>query len=311
MMRRRAVRVVAGWLAMAAVAAHAPAAWGWGAQGHRLVAEIAEANVTPATRAAIDALMRARDGLGTPQCAMGRLADAAVWPDCVRSDPARWAPTFPWHYQDAPVCAPAYDPLAGCADGQCVTAQIPLQQAILADRRRAPVDRLRALAFLAHFIGDIHQPFHAADAGDHGGNAESVSGVEDVRADGGGTGRTASLHLFWDDVLVARLQDGPDALVPRAYSARDRARLAGSGPGGDARVWAAESWRIAHDVAYPQAFGGHLPCSGGGRGKTPSGAGGAVTIAPGDAAKDVGVVRRRLVQAGLRLAAALDAALGR
>ena len=260
----------------------------WGEQGHRLVAEIAQANVSPRTAAAIRELLRAEGGLHTPTCHIGSLGDAAIWPDCLRGDPERWRYTFVWHYQDGPVCAARFDPKAYCPGGNCVTAQIARDRGVLADRRLPPEQRLAALAYLAHFVGDIHQPLHAADNGDHGGNlvAASWPGHSD-----------SNLHWLWDSTMAERaIATAPGPLV-RVYSAQERARLAT----GEPADWARESWEIAKRFVYPQAFG-HDPC----HGAAPD----HVEISEAQIDAGAPIARERLVRAGLRLARLLDAALG-
>ena len=259
----------------------------WGPQGHAIVAEIALANVRPQTAQAVARLLRAAPGLPTPQCPIASLDDAANWPDCLRGDPGRWHATFAWHYQDEPICG-RFDPAANCPGGACVTAQITRMRARLADRRLPPVQRLMALAFLAHFLGDLHQPLHVADHDDRGGNAIFMAGMVDHD-------RPVSLHWFWDTVLVRRALDHAPSLV-RRYPAAERARLAG----GDVTQWARESYELARRVAYPRAFHGDA-C----RMRAPR----EVTESEADIRAELPVVRQRLVQAGLRLALVLDEAL--
>ena len=263
-------------------------AWAWGSIGHRLITRLALANVTPRTRAAIADLLRAAPQLDTAECHIDSLEDAAIWPDCVRKDD-RWAYSAPWHFQNAPVCAALYDPRARCADGNCVTAQIERQRRVLADRSRPRAQRLEALAFLAHFIGDIHQPLHVSDLNhNRGGN--------DIIVDLPSEADTASLHRLWDDNLVVDLlrEEGERSLV-RPFPPAERARLAT----GSAADWARESWRAARFV-YAQAFG-HDPCGG----PAPS----AVTLSGGEVRADLPLVRARLILAGLRLARVLDETL--
>lgn len=269
-------------------------AFAWGAQGHREVAAIDEANISPRTAAAIADLLRHEGDLQTPRCRVQSLSDASVWPDCLRGDPGRWQETFAWHYQDGPICAADFDPAANCPDGACVTAQIVRQRGILADRSQPKGQRLIALAFLAHFIGDVHQPFHAADDGDKGGNAETVTNAP-PEVGYYGTARPISLHWFWDDTLVKRALAGRS--LARPFTPAERARIATGNP----NDWARESWQIAVKVAYPQVLHG-LPCG------SPPPAN--VTISDADSARDMPIVRGRLTQAGLRLARVLDQALG-
>lgn len=279
--------------ALALVIGGAGPALAWGEAGHRVIAEIALANISPRTSAAIRSLLRAEPGLGTPDCAVKSLSDAAVWPDCLRGDPERWGYTFAWHYQDGPVCAASFDVAAHCPGGACVTAQIGRDRRILADRSRPAAERLAALAFLTHFVGDVHMPLHAADHDDHGGNL--------VRASWPGH-PDGNLHGLWDTVMAERaiasaghLGAGP-ALV-RVYSAAERSRIAT----GDVADWARESWELARRFVYVQAFG-HSACVG----RAPE----QVRISEAEIDAGAVVARQRLVQAGLRLARVLDEALG-
>lgn len=263
-------------------------AFAWGAYGHRTVAAIALRNVTPAATARINALLKAERGLGTPKCRVRSLEDAAVWPDCIKNESWRWRYTFSWHYHDQPVCG-TFDIKTECADGACVTAQIERTARILADRSLPDAQRLEALAFLAHFVGDIHQPLHAADNHDQGGNqVKSTYGIAPGR----------NLHAIWDSILAERAISSAQPPLVRHYSAAERADQSRGTP----EDWLRESWQIAKDFLYPQAFGGPIPCE-------------------GDAPKQVAwpepaieasvpIVQQQVEKAGLRLARMLDTALG-
>jgi hypothetical protein len=272
-------------------------AWGtpamaWGAFGHRTVAAIALQNVTPATRARIMVLLRSERGLGTPKCRVRNLEDAAVWPDCIKGESWRWGYASPWHYQDEAVCG-AFDIKSGCANGNCVSAQIDRNQRILVDRSLPSAQRLEALAFLVHFVGDIHQPLHGADNHDQGGNqVKSPYGI----APGW------NLHSIWDTAMAERAITSAQPPLVRRYDAAERASLGGGKP----EDWLRESWQIARDFLYPQAFGGQIPCGDGKGGAEPK-----LTTWPEPAIQaSVPIVQKRIEQAGLRLAAMLDATLG-
>lgn len=259
----------------------------WGEYGHRTTAAIAMANVQPRTAAAIRVLLRAQAGLGTPQCPVRSLEDASVWPDCLRGEGWRWAYSFAWHYQTQPVCG-TFDVKANCVNGNCVTAQIERSRRILADRRLPAAQRLEALAFLVHFTGDVHMPLHSGDNGDLGGNAVSARyGIAPGR----------NLHSVWDGVLAERAISSAVPPLVRRYSAADKAELAG----GTVADWARESWVLASQLVYPLAFDA-APCAG----PSPR----AVIWSDADIEASIPVLQKRIEQAGLRLARALDAALG-
>ena len=270
--------VVAGAVAAAPAAA-------WGEYGHRATAAIALENVTPQTRAGIARLLRAAPQIGTPDCALATLGDAAVWPDCIRAESWRWAYTFAWHYQTQPITS-EYDPRRNCSGGACVTAQITRSQRLLADERLSDAIRLEALAFLVHFAGDIHMPLHSGDNEDRGGNDRTVRY---------GIVPSLNLHYVWDGPLAERAISAATPALARRYGAEERAALAGGGPAD----WGRESWSIARTLVYPQAFACD-PC---GEGMAKEGA---LDQAAIEAATPV--AERRIVQAGLRIAAYLDAA---
>jgi hypothetical protein len=60
------------------------------------------------------------------------------------------------------------------------------------------------LAFLIHFVGDIHQPLHAATDADRGGNCIDVESHP----------RARNLHAAWDTAVVYKLEDTLDSGSP-------------------------------------------------------------------------------------------------
>ena len=277
------MRVFALGLALFGLAAPQMAA-AWGFYAHTVTADVAQANIAPETRRGIARLLAYSDRLGTPECDLDSLQDAAVWPDCVRRDYWRWGYTAAWHYRTAPICE-AFDPKANCSGGNCVTAQIERNQRLLADESLPPNVRLEALTFLVHFVGDVHMPLHSGDHDDRGGN--------DRDADYG-IAPGLNLHWIWDGPLAERAITG-EPPVTRRYSAAERSQLAG----GNADDWGRESWQTARDIVYPYAFDANacedeLPDS--------------TALTQEDIVAAVPVARQRVVQAGLRIARLLDEA---
>jgi len=257
----------------------------WGSFGHRTTAQIALANVSPSTRAKIGQLIRAEAQLGTPGCDLKSLEDASVWPDCLRKDYWRWGYTFAWHYRTANVCE-AYEPRNHCSGGNCVTAQIERNHRILADESMPAHLRLQALAFMVHFAGDIHQPLHSGDKGDRGGN-------DRITAYGIVPG--LKLHGIWDGALAERAITSGDRPIVRQYGEHERAELTG----GAAADWGRESWQIARDFLYPNAFD-REPCTGDLPRET--------ALTQQDIVEAAPIARRRVQQAGLRIATLLESA---
>jgi len=104
------------------------------------------------------------------------LAGVAYWADALRNDdPPRFKATSRWHYINARGGGCDFDLARDCPDGGCVVAQIQRQRAILADRTQPREARRDALKFLVHLVGDAHQPMHAGDRTDAGGNQYQIS----------------------------------------------------------------------------------------------------------------------------------------
>jgi hypothetical protein len=271
--------------------AAAPAGAYW-EYGHQTIAEIAMANVTPKTRLAVKRLLAQSALLDTPTCPANTVDGASVWPDCIKNikdangkRPYDYA--YNWHFQDVDICQP-FDLTGPCKDGNCVSAQITRDVAILRDHHAPAKARVQALAFLIHFVGDLHQPLHAADHDDKGAN--------DVKTNYGIMPATRlNLHSVWDGYLAERAITTGSSLVHR-YPAAVRAKVAA----GNVTDWSREGWQVARDVAYRSAMGGD-PCDG------------RHTKAHLDEATIESLIppaRLEIERGGLRLAKELDRALG-
>ena len=257
--------------------------------GHETVARIAWAEVRPETRAAIRRLLVRSDLLETPTCPARTLEQASVWADCVRALGDRFSYTAPWHYQNVHICRP-FDQEAACANGNCVSAQVERSARLLADRDLPMRERVQALAFLIHFVGDLHNPLHAGDRADRGGN--------DLRLNYGRIGGRTNLHSVWDGYLAERAittpPPGPAGLLS-GLSREDKARMRA----GTVTDWARENWAVSRDVAYTTALGD--PC-----GPLPETR---PVITEAQTQAIVPVLRTQIAAGGLRLARLLDEAL--
>lgn len=277
-------RVTAAFAALAASLSPS-LAQGWGFYGHETTARIALANVRPETRAAIAGLIAHEGELGTPECRVRSLPEAATWPDCIRRESWRWGYTAAWHFQTEPVGEP-YDIRKNCGGGNCVSAQIERNHRILADESLPANVRLEALAFMVHFAGDIHMPLHSGDNEDRGGNSiETTYGIVPG----------LNLHSVWDSALAERAITSAVPPLVRRYSAAERAALAGGGPAD----WGRESWALARDFVYPNALG---------RPALPGEPASEAVLSQETIVAALPVVERRVTQAGLRMADLLDSA---
>ena len=188
----------------------------WGPQAHRLVATLAERQLSRAAAEEVRRLLALEPG--------ATLASIAT-----EADDTRTATTARWHYVNlARDGGCRYDAARDCPDGQCAVAAIETQIDVL---RSAASDseRLQALKYVVHLVADLHQPLHAAFADDRGGNRYQV------QAFGSGT----NLHMVWDLGLIDHWPGGAKAL--RAEVAALRVAPSPSAPA----EWAAESCRVA------------------------------------------------------------------
>lgn len=226
------------------------AALAWGAAGHRMVGAVADLHLS-ASAAREVAFLLARDRLADRSPSGRRtLAEVAYWADEIKDYP--WGKSRgSWHYDNIPVCGEA-DPGRYCRKGSCASAQLARQIAILGDRGQRPRERNEALKWVVHLMGDIHQPLHAADHRDQGGNRVEVAffGARDNAPYG-----TIRLHTIWDIHIVERLvtdRRGEAAIVSAPISPAQQAQW----ERGSIADWMRESHEIAKTVVYPMLPGG-------------------------------------------------------
>ncbi len=248
---------------------------GWGGDGHRIVGAIAASYLTEEARAAVRGLI----GEET-------LAAASTWADEIKSDDSyKWA--YRLHFINLPMGAEKVDLARDCVDGDCVVAAINKYSAIMADAGAEREDRIEALKFLVHFIGDIHQPLHVSYADNLGGNTVKVSWFGKT-ADTGPFGDFEwNLHGAWDFGFISR-RTGSDwaALAIRIRADINDLQLINWSSTRDPEQWANESYYITRQI-YNQL--------------------------PQDKAlgrefyeKHIATVETRLASAGVRLAALLN-----
>jgi hypothetical protein len=231
--------------------------WAWGPEGHQAVGLIALNFMTPAARAQVDTLLTGE-----------QLGDQRVtsWADYLRGN-KRMRTVFPnndrWHYLDADLHgdAEAFQPTA---DGNDVVSQVERWKTTLTEPRRTAAEKRDAVRFLAHFVGDLHQPLHCAHREeDRGGNlvpVQSFHGPYFSITMETATAGHPNLHRTWDDYLVFEAMAGQDvtnfahrlatAITPEEAAIWSQGR---------ALDWARESHQYAVSNAYRFSDGTAIP----------------------------------------------------
>lgn len=162
----------------------------WNALGHMVIANIAYANLTPTAKTKVDSIVTSFSHEYPDIQNFEQLAD---WPDSLHSQRIEFYTH--WHYIDNPISL----------DGTPTQNVIDTDNAVWAVNELVPVvknnnsnvfERARSLAFLAHIVGDLHQPEHTVSAfsrahpnGDKGGNSFTL----------GYQGQSKNAHAVWDE----------------------------------------------------------------------------------------------------------------
>ena len=269
-----------GWIVLVVVVTFAPrAALAWNETGHMTVASIAWRQLDERQRREVGELLkqhphyekmltlRAPPGVEVNEWAFLR---AAFWPDLVRpSRPGAEGEVFKgpeitrfhrgdWHYIDKPWVPPqhrgkvdpATRPAATRPAKENILTALEANSKILADAAAEPADRAVALCWIAHMVGDVHQPLHAVSMyspeypdGDRGGNGIVVRGNDNVQR----------LHAYWDAILGN--SDAHEAVTFIADEIRNdpqlqRGKLRELAERPAFAEWVDESYRWAGAVVY-------------------------------------------------------------
>jgi hypothetical protein len=223
-------------------------AFAWGDDGHKVVALIAQHYMTPDVRRTVDALL-AQDA--DPLTAHD-IASAATWADKYRTHHRE---TATWHFVDIELDHPSIDSACGgrpplsqsvvASNGPpaCILDKIKQFSNELASPNTDPEERVVALKYLLHFVGDMHQPLHSADNHDKGGNQVKVT------VEGFPHRSRDELHAFWDTQFVQVLGASPQAIAKQLVDriTPDEVKAWSSGSFDD---WAMEAFKIAKTDVY-------------------------------------------------------------
>ena len=300
MIRRSRVVAPLAWLlmfgagCMASSSAHA-----WADEGHQIIGEMAAHLMAPGTLTRAQSILATDDSKLTADTG---IASESYWADRYRESDRRtsrqrYEATTNWHFVNIEIGAPDIDaacfgfpklagvPASAGPAQDCIVNKIAQFTVELHAAQTPALERLRALQFLLHLVGDLHQPLHAADDHDRGGNDKWVISPAPRRAD---------LHFYWDTWLVRQL--GTDYVeVAAMLLARLPATQRRAWARGTPRDWAQESFLIGKEQVY-----GRLP---------PPGADGAYSLDARYLEPSVDTVMTQLSKAAVRLAMTLDQAL--
>ena len=270
----------AGFVLAAALVTAVPSpVFAWGKTGHRVVAAIAEPQLSGLARAHVQEILGGGESLD----------EAANWPDEMRSDPAPfWQKTAtPWHY--VTLNGIIYDHAP--AEGDALEA-LNHYRDVLRDPRATLAEKQTALRFIVHLVGDLHQPLHVGKCCDKGGNDVKVTFF----------GKPTNLHAVWDSALPDEEQLSYSELaqkLERHLSDRQLIAWWDVNP----RDWISESGEL-RDTLYPTAADMPKPKKGEKRKKTQP-------VLPdlsySYVYKFTPLMEQRLTQGGVRLAAYLNA----
>lgn len=279
----------------------------WDPAGHMLIGQIAWEHTTPTAREKAGELLSGLETTFNGERPYTFIT-AGCWMDDMRSK--RGYAWSKWHYVTLP----------WTADGAAfeipppphVVWAIDENVKTLRDAEATPDAHRLALAMLMHFLGDVHQPMHATDRGDRGGNGVLIRGVSfsDLWP-----GTVPNLHAFWDKAF--RFDDGGEGKVAEMWpglKVPDRPAAPGEGviaaeaakimtqfprasveeliAQGSATEWARESHALGCRSGYPE-------------GVEPSDHQ-VATLAPEFAHRSREIATRRIALAGYRLAALLN-----
>lgn len=200
----------------------------WGKEGHEVIADVAQHYLNKTASEKVRQLLAVLHAHS--------MAEVASFADEYRySHPE----TGPWHYVDIPLKANNYVPSRDCPDKSCVIDIIYHFKQILNNGTLDDSRRAYALAFLIHFVGDLHQPLHASDNNDRGGNEVGVTFL----------GHRTNLHHVWDTNIILH-EDTSAADLANTLLTKYKGINIGPIEKGSIVKWALQAHREAQEIAY-------------------------------------------------------------
>jgi len=168
----------------------------WGRDGHRLVCDIAEKQLTDNGKIFLARMMSQSEFLYRDPKEdefASSFAESCLWADNVKY--GSHLSTYENHFINLPRGADKLDLNRDCVSTDCILAAIQRAMVYLATPAGGSRELGRqaaALRFLGHYIGDLHQPLHVSHAEDWGGNKIKVQWF----------GEDSNLHRIWDYGMI-------------------------------------------------------------------------------------------------------------
>jgi hypothetical protein len=212
-------------------------AFAWGPEGHSIVAEVAQHQLSPQAMTMVERLL----GRGRS------LASIASWADDVRGERPE---NYKWHFVDIPLAVRKYDMNKYCKPSDTGDCAVKELERLKNDLRCASGEsKVEALKFAVHFIGDLHQPLHTVAEAKGGNDVKVDVFMRGLKCTGTCTPTRVStnLHAVWDEDLINNAVWNWGVYVDRleaGWLQGDDAKKSGT-DGGTPAEWAEETHAYA------------------------------------------------------------------
>jgi hypothetical protein len=249
----------------------------WWEAGHQIISLLAYDLLTEDEQQRVQQLLQAHPRLiedfasPVPQASQvdlerWRIGRAGYWPDVARSNPDYNRPN--WHYQLGATLVigkpdnvpktpgPAPDSAALQTPELHIAQAVEVCRRVLRDPQSSASDKSLTICWLAHLVGDAHQPCHAGSLYVAGVFPEGDRGANLIH-----TRQAKNLHALWDSLLGDRYDAGDirrrcEVIRSNTDHWKKAALDAGKSDGLDPLIWLAESSEFGRSHVYtPEVLG--------------------------------------------------------
>ena len=265
----------------------------WGKEGHEIVAHLAFGLLSPATRIGVNRLLSDTAGVVGPEL----MVEASFWPDAIKRHPGtpvgifadfkvrNAAGTHPFHYCN--MAGDHYDAATDSTHGKSVVSAIERCKEVLKGSGFSREQKVEALKFLIHFVGDIHQPLHAGRKADKGGNGIHLAAFLNRHPAKG-----FNLHEAWDTLLIQSRSRDSERYAAAIRSGLSKSTIAAYGVEHGPVRWLEESHTLAMTAAYVDTSGRAIMAG--------------ESLRDDYVRRNLPIVEQQLAKAGVRLALLLN-----